>query len=206
MILTLWTNLTWKKKKCLEKVPASHRAGRPFCRWVCLCLCGWKGSWHRGRQLRSQNSLCFWSSHLGPPSTIALLCLSPPSPWQHHMIAAKEQESSCCVCVCVNCLVHVSAEKRRKHTEDGGKGWRASVIRGDGEKPTLRELLAVSDGGKKAENKSSNFQNCAFLIVSFKRCLRVRASLKLGIITRPLLYNHWFGFPSVFNQILTIRT
>lgn len=32
-----------------------------------------------------------------PPSTITLLCLSPPTPWQHHMIAEKKWESSCCV-------------------------------------------------------------------------------------------------------------
>lgn len=83
-----------------------------------------------------------------PPSTITLLCLNPPSPWQHHMIARKERESSCCVCVCMRalhaclcqyCLIHVIAENLVKHiidhvssyffskgqnihrTEDGGK-------------------------------------------------------------------------------------
>lgn len=44
-------------------------------------------------------------SLIGPPrpqSTITLLCLSPPSPWQHHMIAQNVGLSILCVCtVCL---------------------------------------------------------------------------------------------------------
>lgn len=39
-----------------------------------------------------------------PKSTIALLCLSPPSPWQHHMTAPNVGIAMLLVCVCV-CLL-----------------------------------------------------------------------------------------------------
>lgn len=52
-------------------------------------------------------------SLIGPPrpqSTITLLCLSPPSPWQHHMMAQNVGISMPRVCVCVSavCLLVIA--------------------------------------------------------------------------------------------------
>lgn len=54
----------------------------------------------------SENSLSLWSSHLSLSRTIALLWLSPPSPWQCHMMAQNVGifMLDLCVCVCVYML------------------------------------------------------------------------------------------------------
>ena len=80
-------------------------AGWSFCQWVPLYL------WAEGQLAlglavsQSENSLLSLISPPRPESTITLLCLSPPSPWQHHMIAQTDCESSCGVYVCAPCVL-----------------------------------------------------------------------------------------------------
>ena len=93
----------------LVSMAVGPRAGWPLCRWVCpyLSVGGRAVGTGAGSVTVREQSV----SLIGPPrpqSTITLLCLSPASPWQHHMIALKEWESSCCVCMCVFVCVCLS--------------------------------------------------------------------------------------------------
>lgn len=101
---------TWVGMKCMENALESAlvsmtvgpRAGWPFCQWVCLCLCGWKGSWHQGWQCHSQRTVCL-SDRPTSPSEYNRTVMSEPSFAMATSHDSRERVGISVLCLCREC-------------------------------------------------------------------------------------------------------